>query len=480
MTTQVTTIRPRWRRIVRRIAIGIVGLFLIALVANAVWGYVEASHLQAEIHRIKAAGEPLTFKDLDARPPKMDEADDAGPYYDAALALLRHKDPQSRKLWDAYSTYSDSMRQSPTSRPSKEVCEIVDRFLADNTLTLQMLDLAAQRPACRFKVGVEAGFQHMKSYSRMRAMAKLLSLQALIRASAGRPDEAADSVVCLLRMLRMFDQQPIVIAHLVKMAIASMACLDAKTVLETARPTDAKLALLQEALLATDTPRPLEPVILAERVYGIELFGPILADSVAAEETANLPSGSYEPLSNGFWVRYTSTGVVGFTSGQWQSTGFWVRPMARHMVMGYLREMSAMLGDARRPLPEVLSTIQSGGQAASIFGATVAPALGRGMIFSERAIAEIRCAAVAIMIERYRRATGHLPQSLHDLIPKYAPSLPIDPFTGKELVYHRDEKSYVVYSLGEDQKDDNGYVERGKDNKGPLDFGCRIRLPAGR
>ena len=92
MTTQVTTIRPRWRRIVRRIAIGIVGLFLIALVANAVWGYVEASHLQAEIHRIKAAGEPLTFKDLDARLPDVDEADDAGPYYEAALALLRYKD----------------------------------------------------------------------------------------------------------------------------------------------------------------------------------------------------------------------------------------------------------------------------------------------------------------------------------------------------------------------------------------------------
>ena len=458
MTTQVTTVRPRWRRIVRRIAIGIVGLFLIALVANAVWGYVEARRLRAEIGRIKAAGEPLTFKDLDARLPKVDEADDAGPYYEAALALLRHKDSDSGKLWDADCAYWDAMRQSPTSRPAKEVCEIVDRFLADNTLTLQMLDLAAQRPACRFKIGVEAGFQHMQSLGRMRAMAKLLSLQALIRASAGRPDEAADSVVCLLRMLRMFDQQPILIAHLVKVAIASLACQDAKTVLETARPADAKLALLQEALLATDAPRPLEPVILAERVYGIEMMGDVLA-CTAASGPENLTTG---------------------LPGQWPPAGFWERPMKRHMTVGYLRDMAAMLSDARQPLPEVLSTIQSGGKATSIFGAIVAPALGRGLILSERAIAKIRCAAVAIMIERYRRATGHLPQSLHDLIPKYAPSLPIDPFTGKELVYRHEEKSYVVYSLGEDQKDDNGDVERGKDDKGPWDFGCRIRLPAGR
>jgi len=458
MTTQVTTVRPRWRRIVRRIAIGVVGLFLIALVANAVWGYVEARRLRAEIGRIKAAGEPLTFKDLDARLPDVDEADDAGPYYEAALALLRHEDSDSWKLWDAYDAYWNAMRQSPTSRPANEICENVDRFLADNTLTLQMLDLAAQRPACRFKIGVEVGFEHMQSLGRMRALAKLLSLKALVRASAGRPDEAVDSVVCLLRMLRMFDQQPIVIAHFVKVAIASLACQDAQTVLETARPEDAKLALLQETLLAIDTPRPLEPVILAERVYGIEMMGDVLAGS-AASGPENLSTGLPERTP---------------------PAGFWERPMKRHLTVGYLRDMAAMLSDARRPLPEVLSTIQSGGKATSIFGAIVAPALGRGLILSERAIAEIRCAAVAIMIERYRRATGHLPQSLHDLIPKYAPSLPIDPFTGKELVYHRDEKSYVVYSLGEDQKDDNGYVERGKDNKGPLDFGCRIRLPAGR
>jgi len=34
--------------------------------------------------------------------------------------------------------------------------------------------------------------------------------------------------------------------------------------------------------------------------------------------------------------------------------------------------------------------------------------------------------------------------------------VPIDPFTGKPLVYRREGEGFIVYSLGTNQKDDGG------------------------
>jgi hypothetical protein len=57
----------------------------------------------------------------------------------------------------------------------------------------------------------------------------------------------------------------------------------------------------------------------------------------------------------------------------------------------------------------------------------------------------LRCAKVAILVERYRQTHGHWPKSLEDLDKKQLPEIPIDPFDGQPLRYRILEDGVVIY-----------------------------------
>jgi hypothetical protein len=96
-----------------------------------------------------------------------------------------------------------------------------------------------------------------------------------------------------------------------------------------------------------------------------------------------------------------------------------------------------------------------------------------------RSIAELRCAAVMLAVERYRLEKGAWPNSLDDLVPAYLSKVPVDPFDGKPLRYRRFDQGVKIYSVG-DGVDDGGEIDkrthRGEDlGTGPgADLGFRL------
>lgn len=73
-------------------------------------------------------------------------------------------------------------------------------------------------------------------------------------------------------------------------------------------------------------------------------------------------------------------------------------------------------------------------------------------------LAELRALIVALACERYRLDTGYWPKVLSDLQPKYLPVIPLDPYTGKALLYSRKPDGVVIYSIGIDGIDSGGEV----------------------
>ena len=56
----------------------------------------------------------------------------------------------------------------------------------------------------------------------------------------------------------------------------------------------------------------------------------------------------------------------------------------------------------------------------------------------------------------FKSRNGGYPETLEALVPAILNEVPIDPFTGKPLVYRREGEGFIVYSLGSNQKDDGG------------------------
>jgi hypothetical protein len=63
---------------------------------------------------------------------------------------------------------------------------------------------------------------------------------------------------------------------------------------------------------------------------------------------------------------------------------------------------------------------------------------------------------VAIALERCRIAQGRYPESLDALAPQFINKLPHDVIGGGQLKYRRADNGFVLYSIGWNEKDDDG------------------------
>ena len=82
------------------------------------------------------------------------------------------------------------------------------------------------------------------------------------------------------------------------------------------------------------------------------------------------------------------------------------------------------------------------------------------------AIAHLRLAEIALALHAFHASHARYPASLDQLCPVYFEKLPLDPFTDKGMVYRLEGEDYVLYSVGRDEKDDDGAV---KDPQAPWD-----------
>jgi hypothetical protein len=99
-------------------------------------------------------------------------------------------------------------------------------------------------------------------------------------------------------------------------------------------------------------------------------------------------------------------------------------------------------------------------------------------------LAARRTIVATLAVERFRADhEDETPGSLEALVPNYLAAVPLDPFSGKPIVYRRSATDYRVYSVDSDMKDDGGVVyglggkTRGQTQQDtPRDLGIRVEL----
>ena len=453
------TRKPLWRRILKWTFRVVVVLVVLVVLAWAIWSYTAARELGNEIDRIRAAGQPLTFAQLEASWKTVEYADDAGPLYAAAIDLFNWHDEADR----AFKTGNEFIYEFPRAIlagkdvPPEMVAQ-VRKSLEENRLALEMLDRGAAKSGCDYQFGVEYGISAMmRPLGVSRGLAKRNAMRTALLAFDGKKDQAVDSLIAGLRLTRMFDREPILILHLVKIAILSLAVRDVQVVLNGERPTEAALARLQTAIEQAEQGIDLKRVYIAEQVYTLDV-------------SRNLLSG----------LRELEPGPTGALRGE-QFAGMLVlaSPGMRTMAARELRLYGQVIAAADNDWPEATDEIRamSAHYRPSIFerlmGVSDSP-LGRQIVITCRAVACLRAASLAVMIERYRLKTGHLPESLAELQGAIGAQLPADPFTGKQMIYRKTADGYMVFSLGEDKKEN---PDQPLNEGGDSDCGVRVRLP---
>jgi len=437
-------------------------LLVMVLIAMAVLAfliladYVVERQLGNEIVRISRAAEPITFLDLQPDINQSGTGEDAAPYYEEALSSIPPGDLENLNKVNTF--YRKSIISLPANQFPGEINEKVAQNLAKLQPVLEKFDKAGDLPLSRFDIGIEQGLQVCKTrLNSVQTAALLLSLRTLHLILQGEDDAAVDSVVTMLKMIRVLDSCPTMVLHAAKAIFVANACQDIHLLLEHAHPSEKSLAKLQDALSQTIPTNTLERMFFAERAYQLEMARNLLPDNIASrflqDKVPPLPERLSLPSSR------------------------WGRLRVRRASVRYLRDMAKLIAAAHRPWPQPLDD-------AAVTNASLPTEKPTGLLsdsgvfirLTAETLALVRCTTLTIAVERYRRQHGELPAALDDLCPAYIDSLPFDPFTGKKLLFSRDEKTYVVYSVSANRRDDGGSTIRKTDEDSPQDCGLRVRL----
>jgi hypothetical protein len=411
------------RKILGRTGLVLAALVAVLLVARAALNYTTGKKLEKFLAAEKAKSVPLSYADLG---PACPGQTDGKPFWKAAEALF---DGQYREKINL----SQALANLYEGRPIDEKTRSIIRAAIDrNRRSIDFLLEAAGFPCYRETDRHDP--LKIDNLNTMIQLIRLLGFETYFRAEAGDVRGALDEWIKGLRFIRLTLQESNLIEALV--AIADARCLlahlnqivDGRSIAEED---------LKTVLTELDVPAWRAAVAGAwkgERIIQIETVREILR--------------GHPPE---------------YQSGWWMESLFWLaRPLVRSQLMRqcsaidnietmwrdpyYLSRPRMNAFDDRHKRPHWYERLPDDG---------ISNTSATGM--KEASLeALMETARIGLVARIYRAREKRFPTAVADLVPGFLSREPLDPFTGKPLVYRVDNEGLLVYSLGSNEKDDGG------------------------
>jgi len=436
---------PWWKRVLLILIIIAIALLCVSMLARP----IAAWQLGSEITKIAKAGEPLNFSDLEQPATTGNAAD----YYARALAKINLNVLQD--ISRASLLYRNTMIASENGQVPNDLDTRITPILAPLSSTLKEFDKAAKLGLSDFDIGIREGMEKCKNnLERTRMAIQAMSLRTLQLIANDKDNDAVNSIISTLKLMRILDSYPVVAVSPIKTMSLKMIYQDVYALLKYGQPSPRSLEKLQDALSQTIPENILEKTFLAERLYQIEIARNLIPAGVVSkylkDEITNLPERIPVPASRFALMRY------------------------RLRSAKFFRDIAGIITSARQPWPGPLNTIVN--NAASAKTNSLASSASVVVQLTTESLIDTRCAMLAVAIERYHHLNDELPGSLDELLPAYIDSVPQDPFTGGKLMYNLDGEVYTVYSAGSNRLDDSGSVVPQNNQEKSLDKGIQVNF----
>ena len=450
----------------------VVGLFGLAILAKAVsFGTLlildNAVAAEARAMRVEAAAIMQA-----ALPPAVADAENAAILHaQAAAALAAAPDL----------TAADG----PLGQTDPDVASpAVGALLARHAGLLDTIRRAADMPACRFpRDWTRPSFDMLLAeVQSCRNEGRLLALAARHEAATGKPAAALADAVRLGRIGRQVGSEPILISHLVGIAIDATALSVVADILPTLTPADAPL-LDDPALrdLVASTPS-LVRAINGEEAFGLSIFANFADGRQGIDDMGRLagdPNVAILPQEEPFSL------LIDPLSAVWRAfilpadiAGYRRRFEAyRQLVTGGV-DQSRTWPQTQKQIDGIEAEIRAGPD--GFLSRLIAPATDAVLRSQCMAVARHRAAEVLLATTRERLASGTHPASIDALVPARLPSVPRDPFTtDAPLRLKATPEELLIWSVGPDGEDDGGPRQEGVESDTDSDdIGLRMPLKA--
>ena len=464
--------KPAGTTTVRAAQWPVIGLFGLAILAKAVsFGTLlildNAVAAEARAMRVEAAAVMQA-----ALPPAVADAENAAILHaQAAAALAAAPDL----------TAADG----PLGQTDPDVASpAVGALLARHAGLLDTIRRAADMPACRFpRDWTRPSFDMLLAeVQSCRNEGRLLALAARHEAATGKPAAALADAVRLGRIGRQVGSEPILISHLVGIAIDATALSVVADILPTLTPADAPL-LDDPALrdLVVSTPS-LVRAINGEEAFGLSIFANFADGRQGIDDMGRLagdPNVAILPQEGPFSLLTDPLSAV------WRAfilpadiAGYRRRFEAyRQLVTGGV-DQSRTWPQTQKQIDGIEAEIRAGPD--GFLSRLIAPATDAVLRSQCMAVARHRAAEVLLAATRERLASGKHPASIDALVPARLPSVPRDPFTTDAPLHLKaTPEELLIWSVGPDGDDDGGPQKDSEEcDTGNDDIGLRMTAAA--
>jgi len=421
----------------------LIALLLLGIAAFAIFRISTRFKLRDRIDAVRAAGYPVTCAELDRWYRIPPDVENAAYTMEEAFLFLNAWDKEKSKPLPVVGRAELPPRTEPLPA---EMRTLIAEYVADNNEALELLQTGAEIEDCRYKVDLSLGMGTlMPNLSEMRKSVFLLKLEAILHADAGDGASAKRSAISCFGIARTLEGLPITIAQLVRSACQAIAVSTVEQIVNRTELTDEQLIELVRCVREGERICGLSDALVGERCMGMSFF--------------KNPQGMDPGLGGGVFLRP----LVALFKG----VGLADADAAIYLDLmdGYMKSAQLPPHERQKAADAVDARLRATSKVHVLLH-TIMPSLSRVTTIELRTIAHLRAADAAIAVQRYRLATGKLPDKLSDLVPTYLETIPKDPFGGNELRYKKLEPGFVIYSIGEDLSDDDGRERPSKTTKG--------------
>jgi hypothetical protein len=323
-------------------------------------------------------------------------------------------------------------------------------------------------PVLDFNFDYQKGFDLLLPHlAPLKRSAQWLSASALYNLHQGNPKNACTDVRAMLALVKGETDERILISQLVRIAIAAIGASATWEILQDPNASDDGLAQLQQDWQSLDFIYSLERAFVYERAEHLPEYEQIRKSSDRFNKlwgyfyTSDAPSGECF-----FPTKQRSLSLRKWDELQWR--WFWsyqdeVRGLKAYQVLIEATRLAETNKDFRiaksfadANLPQLIQERGSRDDLRNFFSQST---FGSNAALRKSARIETarNVVVAAIALKRYELRHHQLPATLEVLTPDLLKAVPIDCMDGEPLRYRpTGNDRFVLYSVGEDGKDDGG------------------------
>jgi len=419
-------------------------ILLISFGSHAIANLAASRELSKALRQVKTEGIKMTPEEV--IPPPIPDKDNAALIYQHAFDLAEQLKNRYKAEWE-YMPYESMVKPEEMTAEQKR---IIGRIMKKPEFITfyALIEQAVSMPACRFDIKYEEGPSMLLPHlAKMRSMARLIDARTYILAEEEKYNAALRSAETGLRLGDFLADEPILISQLVRIAVDAIAVKSINRLFD--RPG----------------------VIFSQNDYRnliseIEKKDRFITKSLEGELVL-LGGWAFKRKTDFLELSQSSGSLAHKTFASFYGS-YLIQPVSKRDYAVYIGALANLNLYSRKPYFSIKDRSAEWGNTFSvdrfqsmkhIVSSMTLPALSRLIEQQAKHNACLDSSKLGIAIKIYRTRYGKYPGVLSSIIPEILPELPLDPFTGKDYIYRREGKGFIVYSIGPNEKDNGGIFD---------------------